>query len=135
MTVKCTCFPQRSPANRQLRKAGPSPCCSVPSMRLLLQITNAAPWNCSSLAAGLNVLTLPSPLERNLRRVCKLNTNIETKKGSESSCSRGVQQVCEDVQLPERLWTHTRIRLTCSHVFIQAKSDFFGAGRLQLVQL
>lgn len=107
MTVKCTCFPQRSPANRQLRKAGPSPCCSVPSMKLLLQDTNAAPWNCSSLAAGLNVLTLPSPLEGNLRRVCKLNTNIETKKGSESSCSRGVQQVWEYVQLPERLWTHT----------------------------
>lgn len=51
-TLKCRCF-QRSSAHRKVNSA---PCCSLPPMRLLLQVTNAAPWNCSGLAAGLNVL-------------------------------------------------------------------------------
>lgn len=36
---------------------------------------------------------------------------------------------CETVE------THRWIRLTSSHVFIQAKGDLFGAGRLQFIQL
>lgn len=82
---------------------------------------------------------LPSPLERNLRRVCKLNTNIGTKREKKQPVLEAFHRCVSLFSFPipqlSRDWTHTHIRLTCSHVFIQAKRDSFGGGRLQFVQL
>lgn len=93
-TVKCMCFPKRCLAE-QVAQEGEFVAllhCFL-SVRLHLHVSNAAPWNLASLAVGPNVLNLPSPLDRKLKMVYKPYTNIETKKGSESSCPREVKSI------------------------------------------